>query len=194
MCENFFRSDLRQLCWFLPNSLHSDLHQFAESSEVEEHSLRPGVLPVLADCWRFASLLAMRQHLAISCVSLTALETGLPCGSGPFRFLSWFGFPVYITFLFFFLSLSLIFRISCHSSDIYLLLFWASRTRLPMQETQQMWVRSVGREDPLGEEMAPHSSILAWEIPWTEEPGGLQFLGLQSLAQPSIQTRIFFDS
>ena len=63
-----------------------------------------------------------------------------------------------------------------------------------MQETQQMWVRSVGREDPLGEEMAPHSSILAWEIPWTEEPGGLQFLGLQSLAQPSIQTRIFFDS
>ena len=40
-----------------------------------------------------------------------------------------------------------------------------------MQETQ---VRSLGQEDPLEEEMAPHSSILAWRIPWTEEPGGLQ--------------------
>ena len=48
-----------------------------------------------------------------------------------------------------------------------------------MQETQEMWVQSVGWEDPLGEEMASHSSILAWEIPWTEEPGGLQSLGLQ---------------
>ena len=34
-------------------------------------------------------------------------------------------------------------------------------------------------EDPLGEEMATHSSILAWEVPWTEEPGGLQFMGSQ---------------
>ena len=41
-----------------------------------------------------------------------------------------------------------------------------------MQETQEMWVRSLGQEDPLGEEMATHSSILAWEIPWTGEPGG----------------------
>ena len=40
---------------------------------------------------------------------------------------------------------------------------------LPMQELQ---VRSLGREDPLEEEIATHSSILAWEIPWTEEPGG----------------------
>ena len=39
--------------------------------------------------------------------------------------------------------------------------------------TQETWVRSLGREDPLEEEMATHSSILAWEIPWTEEPGGL---------------------
>ena len=37
-----------------------------------------------------------------------------------------------------------------------------------------MWVRSLGREDPLEKEMATHSSILAQEIPWTEEPGGLQ--------------------
>ena len=40
-----------------------------------------------------------------------------------------------------------------------------------MQET---WVRSPGREDPLEKGMATHSSILAWRIPWTEEPGGLQ--------------------
>ena len=46
-----------------------------------------------------------------------------------------------------------------------------------MQETQ---VRSLAQEDPLEEEMATHSSILAWEIPWTEEPGGLQSMGLQS--------------
>ena len=39
---------------------------------------------------------------------------------------------------------------------------------------QETWVRSLGREDSLEEEMAMHSSILAWEIPWTEEPGGLQ--------------------
>ena len=45
-----------------------------------------------------------------------------------------------------------------------------------MQETQ---VRSLGQEDPLEKGMATHSSILAWEIPWTEEPGGLPFMGLQ---------------
>ena len=39
--------------------------------------------------------------------------------------------------------------------------------------TQEIWVQSLGQEDPLEEEMATHSSILAWEIPWTEEPGGL---------------------
>ena len=45
-----------------------------------------------------------------------------------------------------------------------------------MQET---WVRSLGQEDPLEKEMATHSSILAREIPWTEEPGRLQSLGLE---------------
>ena len=45
-----------------------------------------------------------------------------------------------------------------------------------MQETQ---VRSLGWEDPLEEEMVTHSSMLAWEIPWTEEPGGLQSIGSQ---------------
>ena len=43
------------------------------------------------------------------------------------------------------------------------------------QETQ---VQSLGQEDPLEKEMAAHSSVLAWEIPWTEEPGGLQSMGV----------------
>ena len=47
-----------------------------------------------------------------------------------------------------------------------------------MQET---WVSSLGQEDPLEKEMATHSSILAWEIPWTEEPGGLQSTGSQKV-------------
>ena len=45
-----------------------------------------------------------------------------------------------------------------------------------MRET---WVRPLGWEDPLQEGMATHSSILAWSIPWTEEPGGLQSMGSQ---------------
>ena len=44
---------------------------------------------------------------------------------------------------------------------------------------QEMQVRSKGREDPLEKELATHSSILAWEIPGTEDPGGLQFFGSQ---------------
>ena len=44
---------------------------------------------------------------------------------------------------------------------------------------QRIWVRSLGGEDPLEEEMATHYSLLAWEIPWTEEPGGLQTMGSQ---------------
>ena len=44
---------------------------------------------------------------------------------------------------------------------------------------QEIWVRSLGQEVPLEEEMATHSSILAWGIPWTEEPGGLQSMGSQ---------------
>ena len=48
-----------------------------------------------------------------------------------------------------------------------------------VQETQETWVQSQGQEDPLEKRMATHSSILAWRIPWTEEPGGLQSMGLQ---------------
>ena len=50
-----------------------------------------------------------------------------------------------------------------------------------MQQTWEMRVPSLSWEDPLEEEMAPHSSILAWEIPWAEEPGGLQSMVLQTV-------------
>ena len=48
-----------------------------------------------------------------------------------------------------------------------------------MLETQETWVRSLGQEDPLEEEMVTHFSILAWVIPWIEEPGRLQSMGSQ---------------
>ena len=44
---------------------------------------------------------------------------------------------------------------------------------------QETWIQSLAQEDPLQEEMATHSSVLAWEIPWTEETGGLQSMGSQ---------------
>jgi len=45
---------------------------------------------------------------------------------------------------------------------------------------QETWVQSLGREDPLEKEMATHSSILAWRIPWTKEPGRLQSIGYRA--------------
>ena len=51
------------------------------------------------------------------------------------------------------------------------------KTQSAVPDTQ---VRSLGREDPLEKGMAPHPSVLAWRIPWTEEPGGLQSMGSQS--------------
>ena len=66
---------------------------------------------------------------------------------------------------------------------------------------QEMWVRSLGREDPLEKEMATLSSTLAWRVPWTEEPGGLQSMGSQesdtterlthTLLQSIIKTTVF---
>ena len=56
-----------------------------------------------------------------------------------------------------------------------------------MQET---WVQYLDWEDPLEKEMATHSSIVAWEIPWTEKPGGLQSMGLQS--RTLLSTRVLF--
>ena len=52
-----------------------------------------------------------------------------------------------------------------------------------MQET---WVRSLGREDPLEEDMATHSSILAWRIPWTKKPGRLQSMGSQRVGTTEV--------
>ena len=56
------------------------------------------------------------------------------------------------------------------------------KIHLPVQETQETWAQSLGREDPLEEELTTHSSILAWEIPWTEEPGGLLSMESQTLS------------
>ena len=56
-----------------------------------------------------------------------------------------------------------------------------------MQEKQETWIRSLGREDPLEKQTAIYSGILAWKIPWTEEPGGLQSMELQS--QPGLIVR-----
>ena len=84
----------------------------------------------------------------------------------------------------------MLYVVSSQAYDWFLALFlaykisglpwWLSgkRTHLPMQETQ---VQFLGREDPREKEMATHSNILAWRIPWTEEPGGLQSMGLQRI-------------
>ena len=54
------------------------------------------------------------------------------------------------------------------------------KNHLPVQETQETQILFLGLDYPLEEGMATHSSILAWRIPWTEEPGGLQSTGSQS--------------
>ena len=51
------------------------------------------------------------------------------------------------------------------------------KNRLAVQEMPEIWIRFLGREDPLGEGTEIHSNILAWRIPWTEEPGRLQSIG-----------------
>ena len=65
---------------------------------------------------------------------------------------------------------------------VRLLYSWASlvvqRVKNP-PAMREIWVQSLGWEDPLEEGMATHSSILAWEVPWKEEPGRLQSMGLQ---------------
>ena len=65
---------------------------------------------------------------------------------------------------------------------------WWVKNPSAMQEAQETPVQSLGQEDPLEEEMATGTSILAWRIPWTEEPGGLQSVGSQNwpwLRRPS---------
>ena len=60
-----------------------------------------------------------------------------------------------------------------------------------MQETR---VRSLGQEDLLEKETAAHSSILAWEIPWTEEPGGVQSMGSQRVGQQCAIIKVYFEA
>ena len=54
-----------------------------------------------------------------------------------------------------------------------------------LPEMQKTWVRFLGQEDPLEKGMAPYSTILGWRIPWAEEPGRLQSMGLQRIGQLS---------
>ena len=69
----------------------------------------------------------------------------------------------------------------------YLPAFWPLRASLVAQTVkglpamQKTWVQSLGQEDPLEKEMATHTSILAWEIPWMEKPGRLQSMGSQTV-------------
>ena len=63
---------------------------------------------------------------------------------------------------------------------IYIYIYWAylvAQRLKCLPAIQETWVQSLGWEDPLEKEMATHSSILAWRIPWMEEPGGLQSMG-----------------
>ena len=66
----------------------------------------------------------------------------------------------------------------------------------PTARNVNVWIQSLDREDPLVKGMATYSSILAWEVPWIEEPGGLQFMGSQGIRQnlateqqPQLETR-----
>ena len=61
---------------------------------------------------------------------------------------------------------------------------------LPVQEMHETWVQSLVQEDPLEEEMATHSRILVWKIPWTEEPGRLQYSSVQYMGLQKSQTQL----
>ena len=70
--------------------------------------------------------------------------------------------------------------------EVYILIALPAKEGFPRDSAvknssamQEMWVRSLGWEDPLKDDMATHSSIPAWRIPWTEEPGGLQSTRMQ---------------
>ena len=84
---------------------------------------------------------------------------------------------------------------SCLSSvvsDSVTLWTVAHQALLPMATMQETQVRSQGGEDPLEKEMATHSSVLAWRISWTEEPGGVQSMGLQSRTRQGTHTRMHY--
>ena len=64
---------------------------------------------------------------------------------------------------------------------------------LPANTGEKMWVQSLGQKDPPQEGIATHSSILAWRIPWTEEPGGLQSTGLQRVDTTEMTSYIYIQ-
>ena len=73
---------------------------------------------------------------------------------------------------------------------------WASLVAQTVKRLPAMWetqVRSLGREDPLEKEMATHSSTVAWRIPWMEEPGGLQSMGLQRVGHDLVTNTFTFN-
>ena len=77
---------------------------------------------------------------------------------------------------------TVVYMCQCYSLNSIPLSPWASlvaQTVKNLPAMQKLWFWSLGQEDPLEEEMATHSSILAWRIPWREEPGGLQSKGSQ---------------
>ena len=61
---------------------------------------------------------------------------------------------------------------------------------LPMQEMEGMWFQTLDGEDTLEKEMETHASILAWRIPWTEEPGGLYFMGSRRVGHAKTKPRL----
>ena len=93
-------------------------------------------------------------------------------------------------------NLNLITKYHLHYSPFQMKYLGINRASLVVQMVkhlptmQETWVRSLGREDPLEKEMATHFSILAWRIPWTEEPGRLQFMGSQSRTRLSDFTQV----
>ena len=66
-------------------------------------------------------------------------------------------------------------------------LYVMAQTVKNLPAMQEIWVLSLGRENPLEKGMATHSSILAWRIPWTEEPGGLQSMGSQRVGSDTTE-------
>ena len=88
-----------------------------------------------------------------------------------------FGLPIFFNVSQGFFLSSVIFLNHSQLQAAWASLIAQSVKNLPAM--QKTWVQFLGREDPLEKEMAIHSSILAWKIPWTEEPGRLQSMGLQ---------------
>ena len=81
-----------------------------------------------------------------------------------------------------------------HLDTLWGLPRWCSGKESTCQYRRQgMWVWSLGQEDPLEEEMTTHPSILIWEIPWTQEPGGLQSLGSPGVQHDWARAQIYFE-